>query len=77
MFDDVSVEVGLTTDKNWKYGGPSLSDLNNDGLYDLLLTNHDSTPVQLFLSNSDFSFTKQADIYPRVDLTRHGQWRLR
>ncbi|MEI8665465.1 CRTAC1 family protein [Pseudoalteromonas sp. B28] len=70
MFDDVSVEVGLTTDKNWKYGGPSLSDLNNDGLYDLLLTNHDSTPVQLFLSNSDFSFTKQADIYPRVDL--HG-----
>ncbi|CAM3705040.1 MULTISPECIES: CRTAC1 family protein [Pseudoalteromonas] len=70
VFTDVSAEVGLDTDKNWKYGGPSLSDLNNDGYYDLLLTNHDSTPVQLFLSNSDFSFTKQADIYPRVDL--HG-----
>ncbi|MGS0496573.1 FG-GAP repeat domain-containing protein [Pseudoalteromonas mariniglutinosa] len=70
VFTDVSAEVGLDTDKNWKYGGPSLSDLNNDGYYDLLLTNHDSTPVQLFLSNSDFSYTKQADIYPRVDL--HG-----
>jgi len=69
-FEDVSVEVGLTTDKNWKYGGPTISDLDNDGHYDLLLTNHDSTPIRLFLANGDNTYTLQPDIYPRVDL--HG-----
>lgn len=69
-FTDVSELVGLITESNWKYGGPTISDLNNDGHYDLLLTNHDSTPIRLFMANGDNTYTLQPDIYPRVDL--HG-----
>ena len=69
-FTDVSEQVGLITESNWKYGGPTISDLNNDGYYDLLLTNHDTSPIRLFMANSDGTYTLQDDIYPRVDL--HG-----
>ncbi len=69
-FTDVSNQVGLVTGEHWKYGGPSIADLNNDGYYDFLLTNHNETPVQLFLSNGEATYTKHPDIYPLVDL--HG-----
>lgn len=69
-FSDVSKKIGLVTEENWKYGGPSVSDINNDGYYDFLLTNHDSTPVRLYLSKGDGSYLKQADIFGKADL--HG-----
>lgn len=31
VFSDVSEQVGLITQPNWKYGGPSVADLNQDG----------------------------------------------
>lgn len=69
-FKDVSHQVGLISEPAWKYGGPSVSDINNDGYYDFLLTNHDTTPIRLFMANGDDTYTRQADIFRKVDL--HG-----
>tara|TARA_R110002012_G_scaffold207689_2_gene377719 strand:- start:1045 stop:2982 length:1938 start_codon:yes stop_codon:yes gene_type:complete len=70
LFKDVSESVGLITDANWKYGGPAVVDLNNDGHYDFLLTNHDTTPVQLFMGDESHRFSEVRGIYGKVDL--HG-----
>lgn len=70
VFNDVSQQVGLITEANWKYGGPTIADINNDGHYDLLLTNHNTTPIELFIANADGTYRKNKDIYPIVDL--HG-----
>lgn len=70
VFSDVSEQTGLITQKNWKYGGPTIADINSDGHYDLLLTNHDTTPIRLFMANGDGTYTLQNDIFPRADL--HG-----
>ncbi|WP_233267371.1 CRTAC1 family protein [Paraglaciecola sp. L3A3] len=69
-FTDVSEHIGLETERKWKYGGPSVSDINNDGYYDFLLTNHDTTPIQLYMANGDNTYTKQPDIFKKADL--HG-----
>ncbi|GEA13543.1 CRTAC1 family protein [Alteromonas sp. KUL49] len=69
-FVDVSAQVELVTESNWKYGGPSVSDIDGNGRYDFLLTNHDTTPVQLFMANENNTYTEITNIYPRVDL--HG-----
>ena len=70
LFKDVSESVGLITDANWKYGGPAVVDLNNDGHYDFLLTNHDTTPVQLFMGDESHRFSEVKGVYGKVDL--HG-----
>ena len=70
LFSEVTKDVGLTTNKNWKYGGPTIADINNDGKYDLLLGNHDTSPIQLFWQQDDFTYKEQKGLYPRADL--HG-----
>lgn len=57
-FTDVTSDVGLNSDSTWKYGGPTLVDLNHDGRYDLVLTNHHDTPPQLFLTGDDMQFVE-------------------
>ncbi|WP_227718247.1 FG-GAP-like repeat-containing protein [Microbulbifer sp. Q7] len=47
-FTEVSEQRGLNTEPTWKYGGPAVADLDGDGRYDLLLSNHDKVPAQLF-----------------------------
>lgn len=69
-FKDVSIEVGLVTQPNWKYGGPTVADIDNDGYYDFLLTNHDTTPVQLFMGTKANKFREVKGVFPQVDL--HG-----
>ena len=69
-FTDVSKEVGLRDKPAWKYGGPSVADINNDGIYDFVLGNHDTTPVKLYLSNKDKTYTEQPDLFNRAD--SHG-----
>ena len=32
-FQKFQESVGLITENNWKYGGPSISDIDNDGNY--------------------------------------------
>ncbi|AWB65295.1 RNA-binding protein [Saccharobesus litoralis] len=70
VFIDVSKEVGLVTAPSWKYGGPAVADINNDGIYDFVLTNHNQTPIRLFMANQDFSYQLQPRIKPRSDV--HG-----
>ncbi|MCI2283913.1 VCBS repeat-containing protein [Colwellia sp. MSW7] len=69
-FIDVSKQIGLISQPAWKYGGPSVSDINNDGYYDFLLTNHDTTPIRLFMANGDNTYTRENDIFKKADL--HG-----
>lgn len=52
-FKDVSDSVGLKSVPTWKYGGPSVSDINNDGIYDFVLTNHHIEPAVLYYGQSD------------------------
>ena len=70
VFTDVSEQVGLISQPAWKYGGPSVSDINNDGYYDFLLTNHDTTPIRLFMANGDNTYSRTKDIFNKADL--HG-----
>lgn len=50
QFTEVTEQSGITSIPTWKYGGPSLADLNGDGRQDLVLINHHEEPAQLFLS---------------------------
>ena len=46
-FNDISKDVGLITEETYKYGGPSIGDIDNDGDYDFALNNHNHIPTQL------------------------------
>ncbi|NHN39743.1 CRTAC1 family protein [Pseudomaricurvus alcaniphilus] len=46
-FQDISNQIGLVTEETYKYGGPSIGDVNNDGHYDFVLNNHNHIPTQL------------------------------
>lgn len=48
QFTDKSEELGFETPYTWKYGGPSIGDIDNDGYYDMVLNNHDKVPATLF-----------------------------
>ena len=69
-FSEVTSEVALNTERNWKYGGPTIADLDCNGRYDLLLGNHDTSPVQLFWGNMNARFSEQSGVFPLADL--HG-----
>ena len=69
-FEDISDKVNLKTNPAWKYGGPCVADLNNDGHYDLLLGNHDREPVHLFWGKRDHTFVKDEKPFQKWDV--HG-----
>ncbi|BAM04704.1 CRTAC1 family protein [Phycisphaera mikurensis] len=69
-FFDVTASVGIVSPPDWKYGGPLVADFNGDGLYDLVLQNHDQTPLLLYFANGDGTYTQQKDPYHRADF--HG-----
>lgn len=62
-FSNITEDIGLTSHSTWKYGGPSVSDLNGDGLYDFLLTNHHVMPAQLFWGEADGTLSESIDFY--------------
>ena len=70
VFQDMSSLAGVITKPNWKYGGPCIADINNDGFYDFFLGNHDQTPIQLFVANGNGAYTEQLGTLWRADL--HG-----
>ena len=57
-FTDVTEAAGIETPDTWKYGGPTLADLNDDGRYDLVLNNHHEVPALLFLSEGEDRFVE-------------------
>ncbi|WP_161495676.1 CRTAC1 family protein [Caulobacter sp. X] len=67
-FKDVTGEVGLSSPSSWKYGGPLVADLDQDGNLDLVLGNHDRQPTMLFWGTTDGKFVKGEfpAIYPDV-----------
>ncbi len=52
-FVNITDEVGLQSEATWKYGGPVIADLDNNGRYDLVLGNHHVEPLQLFWTEED------------------------
>jgi hypothetical protein len=52
-FANVSDDIGLNTEVTYKYGGPAVGDINNDGLYDFVLNNHNFIPNQLVMNKGD------------------------
>lgn len=69
LFTDVTEQSGILSPATWKYGGPTLADLNGDGRLDLVLGNHHEYPAQLFLSEGDKRF-RESDPVMRWDV--HG-----
>lgn len=56
-FTDISEQIGLQTEDTFKYGGPSVGDVNNDGHYDFVTANHNYIPPQLVTNNGDNTVT--------------------
>jgi hypothetical protein len=65
VFKDISEESGLISELSWKYGGPTIADIDNNGYYDLILNNHDKTPTKLFLQKEKGKLTQQ-EIFPSI-----------
>lgn len=69
-FENVTDMAGLVSTPAWKYGGPTVADLDQDGDYDLVLTNHDSVPAQIFENIGSGRFTERPFPLARADI--HG-----
>lgn len=52
-FKDISKETGLITEETYKYGGPAIGDIDNDGDYDFALNNHNHIPTQLVTNHGN------------------------
>jgi len=70
IFKDISQESGLITQSTWKYGGPTIADIDNNGFYDLILNNHDRIATQLFLQKDQGKLIEQEIFSSRADF--HG-----
>ncbi|WP_370978324.1 CRTAC1 family protein [Agaribacterium sp. ZY112] len=70
QFKEVSEERGLITKDTWKYGGPAIADLNYDGRYELMLSNHHEEPTQLFWADGANNFVEHKEPIMRWDM--HG-----
>ena len=66
-FTDATAEAGIPNGFGGKYNGPSISDINQDGLLDAVIANHDDTPPQLLMNNGDGTFTHVDTGWPRAD----------
>ena len=69
-FKNVTTEVGLVTPATWKYGGPTITDINGDGQYDLILGSHHEEPAYTFLKRTDGTYAKQEQPAAKWDV--HG-----
>ncbi len=69
-FKNISEKVGLKSTATWKYGGPAIADLNQDGRYDLLLSNHHEVPATLYWGSQSAVYTEHKTPIARWDV--HG-----
>ncbi|TYK67217.1 Ig-like domain-containing protein [Colwellia echini] len=56
-FTDISEAIGLITEDTYKYGGPAVGDINDDGYYDFVLPNHNYIPPLYVENNGDNTVT--------------------
>lgn len=70
LFEEVTKAVGLRSEPTWKYGGPSIADLNGDGRYELMLSNHHRVTAQLFWANQDGQYVEHNSPLMKHDV--HG-----
>ncbi|MCU4676254.1 CRTAC1 family protein [Catenovulum sp. 2E275] len=52
-FANISKQANFDTEITYKYGGPSIGDIDADGDYDFVLNNHNHVPTQLVTNNGD------------------------
>lgn len=69
-YKDISAQANFKTVDTWKYGGPSVADIDNDGDYDFILNNHDKVPAKLFWNNGDGTVTEHSKPLYQWDI--HG-----
>ena len=64
-YQNISSQVGLVTEKTYKYGGPAIADYDQDGDYDFALNNHNHIPTQIVTNNSGTLSIKRMFPSPR------------
>lgn len=69
-FKDITAIAGLKTESTWKYGGPTVADIDNDGDYDFILNDHHKFPPKLFWNNGDGTVSKEKGTFAHYDA--HG-----
>lgn len=57
-YKDISEKAGLDRVKSIKYGGPCVADIDQDGDYDFIVTNHNEETNKLYWNNGDGTVTK-------------------
>ncbi|MBR8534021.1 VCBS repeat-containing protein [Carboxylicivirga sediminis] len=57
-FADISERAGMDRVESIKYGGPCIADINQDGHYDFIVTNHNAETNKLYWNNGDGTVTK-------------------
>ncbi|KMT67017.1 hypothetical protein XM47_01810 [Catenovulum maritimum] len=56
-YANISKQANFETEVTYKYGGPSIGDIDADGDYDFVLNNHNHVPTQLVTNNGDGTVT--------------------
>ena len=58
-FSDVTQQVGVPQlPRTFKWGGPTIADLDGDGIYDLILTYHAGEPMEIYWGQPNGTFLK-------------------
>lgn len=69
-FTNVTKAVGLSSQPALKYGGPVVADFNQDGRYDLLISNHNTFPTELYWGTPRNTFKQHSKPIANWDV--HG-----
>lgn len=64
VFTDITVAAGLPSEWLLKYGGPLIADLNDDGVYDLVLPTHNQGVLKLWYGNRGGTYQRGVRLLP-------------
>jgi len=69
-FTEITNDIGLRSTPTWKYGGPTIADLDGDGDADFVLTNHHEAPTLMFETLADGTLREHG--FPIHTADMHG-----
>nr|WP_246225758.1 FG-GAP-like repeat-containing protein [Vibrio agarilyticus] len=72
LFRDISEQVGLPEEITYKYGGPSVGDVDGDGDYDFVLNNHNYVSPQMIINNGLSANIVETKLYGDQARDYHG-----